>query len=109
MRYRVVNRSLPFKAQIAVAGLDRQTRNFGWLYTRTVDIELLVTKPVGPPMRPLYELSSNNFFVELIGPNPIGNVDYAVIEPGWYHADFPYLSYSQQRDCSRSKVSGVGA
>jgi hypothetical protein len=102
MGYRVINRSLPFKTQIAVAGLDRQTRNFGGLYTRSMHIELLVTEPVGPTVRPLHEFGPYYYFVEFIGPVPIGNVDYAVIKSGWYHADFPDLSYSQQRDCGRS-------
>jgi hypothetical protein len=102
MRDRVVNWSLPFKSQIAVAWLDRQTRNFGWLYTRTVDIELLITKPISPTLGPLHELSPDNLFVEFIGSSPVGNVDDAVVKSGWHHADFPDLSYSQQRDCCRS-------
>ena len=80
MRYRVVNRSLPFKTKIAVAGLDRQTRNFSRLYTRSVHIELLVTKSVGPTVRPLHKFGSYYFFVEFIGPVPVGDGNDAMVD-----------------------------
>jgi hypothetical protein len=43
-------------------------------------------------MWPLYERNPYYFFIEFIGPIPIGNMDDAVIKLRWHHADFPDLS-----------------
>jgi hypothetical protein len=89
---RIFDGSLPFKTQVAIPGLDRQPCDLGRPYAWSVHIELPVTQPVNPAMRPLYERNPYYFFVEFIGPIPIGNVDDAVIKLRRHHTDFPDLS-----------------
>ncbi len=43
----VLDRTDPFEAEVAIAGLYRQPRDFGGLYSRTMHVELLVAEAIG--------------------------------------------------------------
>ena len=60
MRDGVGDRPIPFEAQIAVAGRNRQPRHFGGLYARPVHIELLVAEAIGVAHRPGDELGAHH-------------------------------------------------
>jgi endonuclease YncB( thermonuclease family) len=58
MRNGVGDRALPFEAEVAVAGRNRQTRDLGRRYPRPMHVELDVTKPICPADRPPHQLGS---------------------------------------------------
>src|SRR3954454_5291666 len=64
MRDGVCNRAFPFKAQVAVAGLDRQPRHLGRCEARAVQIELGVAEPVAPSRWPPHQLGPQNVAIE---------------------------------------------
>ena len=53
---RVCDRAFPFKAQVAVAGLDRQPRHLGRCEARAVKVELGVAETVAPSRWPPHQL-----------------------------------------------------
>src|SRR5262249_25486284 len=80
MRDRIVDRPLPFEAEVAVAGLDRQPRHLRRREPRAMQIELRVAKPVRPANRPLDQLRPEHVAIERVRALPVGDVDHAMTE-----------------------------
>ena len=77
----IIDRRCPFKAEIAPAW-----RNWNPGYrirhqSRTVQIQLSIFKPVGPPSLFGDHLDSDNIAIKAVGSFPIGHVDHAMIKP----------------------------
>src|SRR5665213_388579 len=74
--------AIPFKTEIAVAGLHRQTRDLGGADALAVDVELLVTEAISPANRALHQLGAHDVAIEGVGAIPVGDMDDAVVELG---------------------------
>jgi hypothetical protein len=91
-----IDRPCPFKAEIAPAW-----RNWNSGYrirhqSRTVQIQLSIFKPVGPPSLFGDHLDSDNIAIKGVGSFPIGHVDHAMIKPR-RETHSKYLKASSER------------
>ena len=74
----------PLEAQIAAACGDWDTGvRIAWL-VRPVDIQLFISKTIGPAIRKRYEFGSKNVAIKSIRTFPFGDGDYAMVER-WTH------------------------
>jgi len=80
---RVLDVAVPLKAQVAVAGRNRNPREGVPDRAGTVDVQLLGAKSVCPrATAAVDELGAEHVPVERIGHRPVRYVDHAVIELG---------------------------
>src|SRR6185437_901274 len=86
MRDRISDWSLPFEAEIAVAGLHRQPRHFRRLDAGTVHVELLVAETIGPAGWPLHQFRAHHLGIKPVRPLPLRDVNDAMIEFDGRHA-----------------------
>src|SRR6185437_14626514 len=108
---RPLDRAKPLKTEVAVARLHWQPCHFRRLYTGAMDIELLVAKPISVASRPCDQFSADNFAVKPVRSLPVGDMNYAVIEPSGHchritlsfasiaHVRAPMTASSRSRAC----------
>jgi hypothetical protein len=80
MLHRIRDRTVPFEAEVAVAGLNRQPRHLGGMKAGPVQIELRGAEAVGPTLRAANELGAEHVVVERVRALPVGHMHDAVIE-----------------------------
>src|SRR5271169_4800456 len=73
---------LPFEAEIAVAGLHRQSSYFCRFHAGPMHVELLVAEAVGKADRTRHQFGAHHLRIEFVRALPLRDMDYAVIELG---------------------------
>ena len=77
----ITDRPCPFKAEIAPPWRDWNPGYRIRHQSRTVQIQLSIFKPIGPPTLFGDHLYSDNIQIKAVGSFPIGHVDHAMIKP----------------------------
>ena len=80
MRHGATDRAVPDEAQVAIAGLDRDPRNWASGDAGAMDLQLLCSEAVRPPWLTCNELGAKDIAVEAVRSLPIRHGNNAMIQ-----------------------------